>query len=57
MNAIVATLTEETLIPFSEIADRVDAVPWDVLFACRRLADRGNLREGTGKKRGSFARR
>jgi len=49
-------LPDEGLISFSEIADAVDAVPWDVLRICRRLVRIGSAREGKGKKRGSFGR-
>lgn len=44
------------LVPFSEIAEPLDAVPWDVLTVCRRLVRMGLAREGKGKQRGSFAR-
>jgi len=44
------------LISFSEIADAVDAVPWDVLKVCRRLVQAGLAREGKGKERGLFER-
>ncbi len=44
------------LIPFSEIADAIDAVPWDVLKVCRRLVRAGIARESRGKERGFFGR-
>jgi hypothetical protein len=44
------------LIPFAEIADGLDAVPWDVLTVCRKLVRMGAAREGKGKQRGSFGR-
>jgi hypothetical protein len=54
-DAVQEQLTDE-LIPFAEIADRLDAVPWDVLTECRRLVRAGRAREGRGKQRGSFCR-
>jgi len=44
------------LVPFSELAEAVDAVPWDVLVVCRRLVRLGRVYEGTGKQRGEFGR-
>jgi hypothetical protein len=44
------------LVPFGEIAEQLEAVPWDVLTACRELVRRGLAREGRGKQRGSFSR-
>ena len=44
------------LVPFGEIAEQLEAVPWDVLTACRQLVRSGLAREGRGKQRGSFSR-
>jgi hypothetical protein len=44
------------LIPFSEVAETLDAVPWDVLKICRQLVRKGLAREGRGKQRGCFGR-
>lgn len=44
------------LISFSEIAENLDEVPWDVLMVCRHLVRKGLAREGSGKRRGSFGR-
>jgi hypothetical protein len=44
------------LVPFSEVAEDLDAVPWDVLMVCRRLVRMGAAREGKGKQRGCFGR-
>lgn len=41
-------------ISFHEIAEDLDAVPWDVLRVCRRLVQRGLAQEGKGKERGRF---
>lgn len=46
-----------TLAPFSEIADALDAIPWDVLTVCRQLVREGVAREGKGKERGAFGLR
>jgi hypothetical protein len=50
-------LPDKGLIPFFEIAEAIDAIPWDVLMVCRRLVKSGRAREGTGKRRGSFGRK
>jgi hypothetical protein len=44
------------LVPFSQIADALDTVPWDVLKVCRQLVRKGLAREGRGRQRGSFGR-
>jgi hypothetical protein len=44
------------LKPFFEIAESLDAVPWDVLQLCRKLVRSGKAREGRGKERGHFGR-
>jgi hypothetical protein len=49
-------LPEKSLVSFFEIAEELDAIPWDVLMVCRRLVRAGTAREGTGKQRGSFVR-
>jgi hypothetical protein len=41
--------------PFGEIAEQLDAIPWDVLTICRQLVRAGLAREGKGKERGSFS--
>jgi hypothetical protein len=56
IGAVRERLRDAKLMPFSEIANALDAVPWDVLMACRRLVRMGLAREGTGKRRGSFRR-
>lgn len=52
----VRGLLSDQLVPFAEIADHLDAVPWDVLTMCRQLVRTGLALEGTGKQRGSFSR-
>jgi hypothetical protein len=49
-------LPETELVSFSEIAQTLDVVPWDVLMVCRRLTRMGFAREGKGKQRGCFGR-
>jgi hypothetical protein len=51
-----AQLPVSGLIPFPEIADAIDALPWDVLKVCRRLVRAGVAHEGRGKERGLFGR-
>ncbi len=52
--SVRARLRKNVLIPFAEIADSLDAVPWDVLMVCRNLVRKGVAREGRDKQRGSF---
>jgi hypothetical protein len=56
IDAVREGLPKTELISFSEIADRLDAVPWDVLKLCRGLVRIGFAREGKGKQRGWFGR-
>jgi hypothetical protein len=53
---ITEQLPSTGLIAFSQIADVLDAVPWDVLRVCRQLVRKGLAREGRGKQRGFFGR-
>jgi hypothetical protein len=53
---IVEQLPSTGLIAFAEIADALDAVPWDVLRVCRQLVRKDLAREGRGKQRGLFGR-
>jgi len=52
--AVRGRLQKNTLIPFADIAEKLDAVPWDVLMICRGLVRKGTAREGKDKQRGSF---
>jgi hypothetical protein len=56
VRAVYERLPITGLIQFTEVAEALDAVPWDVLTACRRLVRTGGAREGIGKQRGSFGR-
>jgi hypothetical protein len=53
---VLEQLPTTELITFSQIADALDAVPWDVLKVCRQLVRKGLAREGRGRQRGSFGR-
>lgn len=53
---VYAELIEARFVRFSDLADAVDAIPWDVLVACRRLVTQGKALEGTGDQQGRFAR-
>jgi hypothetical protein len=56
IDAVRERLPKTELILFSEIAEALDAVPWDVLTVCRRFVRTGSAREGKGKQRGWFGR-
>jgi hypothetical protein len=56
MDAVSKLLPTSGLLQFSALADTLNAVPWDVLSACRRLVQSGIAREGNGKERGYFGR-
>src|SRR5580704_6782227 len=49
-------LPENSLLPFSDIAEKLAAIPWDVLLICRHLVRVGAAREGKGGELGSFGR-
>jgi hypothetical protein len=54
---VLDALSRKSLESVSAIADRLDALPWDVLVVCRRLVAEGTAVEGTRAKRGQFRRR
>jgi hypothetical protein len=54
---VLERLPKPKLVLFSDVAEAMDAIPWDVLIACRRLVRMGRAREGKGKRRGWFARK
>jgi len=43
-------------VDYHVVADRLDEIPWDVLWCCRTMASRGLLSEKPGKERGMFSR-
>ena len=56
VDAVLDQLRDGRLTTYSEVADAILEVPWDVLIACRRLVARGLAVEGTGHERASFRR-
>jgi len=56
IDAVRERLPQTELISFSDIAEELDAVPWDVLIVCRRLVRMGFAREGKSRHRGWFGR-
>lgn len=55
-DAVLRQLPKSGLIEYSEVAEALNEVPWDVLMVCRQLVRTRMAREGTGKQRGSFGR-
>ena len=54
---VLGALSRESLENVAVIADRIDALPWDVLNVCRRLVYDGVAVEGTRGQRGFFRRK
>jgi Family of unknown function (DUF6527) len=52
--AVRGRLRKNSFLPFAEIAESLNAVPWDVLMVCRGLTRKGIAREGKNNQRGSF---
>jgi Family of unknown function (DUF6527) len=52
--AVQDRLPRGGLVSFADLAEALNAIPWDVLTACRRLVKSGLAREGSGKQRGRF---
>jgi len=52
----VSQTLRPVLVPYLEIADRLDEVPWAVLAACKHLLSLGQAIEGKGANRGKFKR-
>lgn len=55
-HAVLGRMPPGGFVPYADVADVLQADPWDVLDACRSLTRRGLLKEGTGKERGHFMR-
>jgi hypothetical protein len=51
---VLGALSRNTLESAVVIADRIDALPWDVLNVCRRLVYEGMAVEGNKNQKGSF---
>jgi hypothetical protein len=56
LEVVLEKLPEVGLISFADVAEDLDAVPWDVLTVCRRLVRMRRAHEGKGKQRGHFGR-
>ena len=55
-DAVLGALEYERFSSFSDVAKKLDAVPWDVLTVCRRLVRQGLAIEGRARQAGSFCR-
>jgi hypothetical protein len=55
-DSVLLQLPTKNLVPYADLANSLNAIPWDVLTACRRLVRLGLAKEGTGKQRGAFGR-
>lgn len=53
---LVRSCLSNELVPYVDIADALQLVPWAVLSACHRLAREGVAQEGKNKQRGQFRR-
>lgn len=53
---VLAHLPAWDLVRFADLATDLNAIPWDVLAACRQLVRQGLAREGMGGQRGEFGR-
>lgn len=56
VEAVYDLLSTKTFVSFSEIAETLNEVPWDVLLVCRYLVRKRLAREGRKKQRGYFKR-
>lgn len=52
--SLLDIIREAGAIHYTDIADRLNEVPWQVLTACRALRREGRLGEGSGRNRGIF---
>jgi hypothetical protein len=53
--AVTKQLPNDRVISYLEIADSLDAIPWDVLIVCRQLVRDKVAREGRGPLSGHFS--
>lgn len=51
---ILAKTPSSRFVEYRELAEVLDAIPWDVLWVCRVLVKRGLLQEQPGKVTGRF---
>ena len=54
--AVLSALPIAGFVSYTDVADSIDEVPWDVLDALRFLVKKGLVRENAGKQRGNFCR-
>ena len=54
--AVLEFLPRNSLAHFSDLAEQLNAVPWDVLAVCRELVRDRRAIEGIGKQTGQFRR-
>lgn len=54
--SVLTTWPSGRFVPYTEVADLMDEIPWDVLQACRHLVKIGLFIEGTGQQQGTFQR-
>jgi hypothetical protein len=54
LSDVQRSLAQDHMTSFIEIADRLDAIPWDMLLACKVLVRRGVAEEGNGTLLGHF---
>lgn len=53
-SAVLAALTDHAFQGYEEVAERLDEIPWEVLWTCRQLVKKGKIVEGSWKQRGMF---
>jgi hypothetical protein len=54
VSAVQQLLPRDRFVAVDELADALNAIPWDVLAASRRLVRSGLAREGIGPQRAQF---
>lgn len=55
--AVKRLLRPRTFVAYTELADTLSEIPWDVLYVCRELVREGEAIEGNGQQRGWFRSR
>jgi hypothetical protein len=53
---ILPHVPKDDFVDYHVIAETLDEIPWDVLWCCRNMVNRGLLSEKAGKERGLFSR-
>jgi hypothetical protein len=54
MQDLILRNTSGVFADYESLADKIDAIPWEVLWTCRKLVRQGKLEEKPGKQRGHF---